>query len=231
MLLLCPLVGHKTAVWFVIKVGSLEGSSREERDGTRGGGATEGGAAPSCDTLASVRDGDPAALAEFFEWCFDRVYSLTARLLGDPTAAEDVTQEIFVKIQQAAGKLDPDRDPGPWVTVITYNACRDHWRSRGHRESKGSVPIEDASVRGDGLAATAPDPEAAFLSAERERYVQEALLRLPEDLRVVVILRDYHGMRHEKIAERVGASDAAVRKRYSRALARLAEELKGFWNE
>ena len=197
----------------------------------RGNGAAEHGAAPDRGTLAGVRDGDPAALAEFFEWCFDRVYSLTVRLLGDPTAAEDVTQEVFVKIQQAAGKLDPDRHPGPWVTVIAYNACRDHWRSRGHRESKGSVPIEDASVRGDVPAAAAPDPEAAVLSAERARYVQDALLRLPDDLRVVVILRDYHGMRHEKIAELVGASDAAVRKRYSRALAKLAEELKGFWNE
>ncbi len=61
--------------------------------------------------------------------------------------------------------------------------------------------------------------------------VQEALSRLPEDLRVVVILRDYCDMRHEAIAGIVEASEAAVRKRYSRALARLADELKGYWNE
>ena len=189
------------------------------------------GAAPGRETLAGVGRGDPDALAEFFEWCFDRVYSLTFRLLGDPTVAEDVTQEVFIKIQQAAGRLDPDRNPGPWINVITYNACRDHWRSRGHREAKESTPIDEAPGRGDVPPAATPDPEAMVVSAERERVVHEALQRLPEDLRVVVILRDYHDMRHEKIAGLIGASEAAVRKRYSRALARLADELKGYWNE
>lgn len=191
----------------------------------------EDGVAPNRDTLAGVRSGDAGAMSEFFEWCFDRVYALTFRLLGDPTAAEDVTQEVFVKIHQSAARLDPDRDPRPWVTVIAYNACRDYWRSRGHKEAKASAPIEEAPGRGGGPVAATPDPETQVLSAERERVVQDALLRLPEELRVVVILRDYHDMRHDKIAGLVGASEAAVRKRYSRALARLADELKGYWNE
>ena len=72
---------------------------------------------PGRDVLDGVRRGDPAAMAEFFEWCFDRVYSLAVRLLGDRTTAQDVTQDVFVKIQQAAGRLDPDRDPMPWVTA------------------------------------------------------------------------------------------------------------------
>jgi RNA polymerase sigma-70 factor (ECF subfamily) len=209
----------------------LDGSSRQREDRTGKAGPAGEGAAPGREVLAGVRDGDPRALSEFFEWCFERVYSLTVRLLGDPTAAQDVTQEVFVKIQRAAGRLDPDRDPGPWVTTIAYNACRDHWRSRGHRESKESVPIEDAGGWGDGPADAGPNPEAVVLAKERERKVQEALMRLPDDLRTVVILRDYQGMRHEQIAETVGASEAAVRKRYSRALSKLAEELKGFWNE
>jgi RNA polymerase sigma-70 factor (ECF subfamily) len=209
----------------------LEGSSRQEGDPVPGNTPLEDGAAPGRDALAGVRSGDPAALAEFFEWCFDRVYALTYRLLGDETAAQDVTQDVFIKIQKAAGRLNPDRHPGPWVNVITYNACRDYWRSKGHREAKESVPLDEDPGRGDLPAAGTPDPEATVLSAERERVVQEALLRLPEDLRVVVVLRDYHDMRHEKIAGLIGVSEAAVRKRYSRALTRLAEELKGYWNE
>ena len=208
----------------------MEGPPRQEGTQRPGDAPLENGAAPGRDTLAGVQRGDPGALAEFFEWCFDRVFSLVYRLLGDRTTAEDVTQEVFVKIQQAAGRLDPDRHPGPWVTVIAYNACRDHWRSKGYREAKESTPIDEVPV-GKDPAAAAPDPEAAVVSAERERVVQQALLRLPEDLRVVVILRDYHEMRHEKIAALIGVSEAAVRKRYSRALARLADELKGYWNE
>ena len=138
---------------------------------------------------------------------------------------------MFVKIQQAAGRLDPERDPMPWVTAIVYNASRDHWRSRGHKVSKEATPIDEMNGHGEAPAAATLDPEEAVLSAEREREVEEALVRLPEDLRVVVVLRDYHGMRHEKIAGIVGSSEAAVRKRYSRALSRLAEELKEYWHE
>jgi RNA polymerase sigma factor (sigma-70 family) len=209
----------------------LEGSSREDRSREDAAAPRDDGAAPGRDTLVGVRNGDPKALEAFFAWCFDRVYSLTFHLLRDKTAAEDVTQDVFVKIQLAAGKLDPDRNPGPWVNVITYNACRDHWRSRGHREAKEATPLEEATAHGDGPATPTADGEAQVLAQERERVVGEALAKLPEDLRVVVILRDYCDMRHEKIAGLVGASEAAVRKRYSRALARLADELKGYWNE
>jgi len=202
-------------------VGQLDEPTRPQEDS----------AAISRETLVAVSEGDPAALSEFFEYCFDRVYSLVARLVGERTAAEDVTQEIFIKIQRAAGRLDPTRDPMPWVTVIAYNACRDHWRSREHRAARDAVPIDDEEGGGDRVANGRPDPEARVLRGEREQRVQDALLRLPGDLRVVVILRDYHGMKHEQIAGVVGASEAAVRKRYSRALARLAEDLKGFWNE
>lgn len=186
---------------------------------------------PDRSTLAGVRDGDPQALSVFFEYCFDRVYSLALRLTGDRTTAEDVTQDVFVKIMQAADRLDPDRDPLPWVTVITYNVCRDRWRSRDHKVAQESVSIDDEQTGGRMVATPGSDPEAAVLDAEKSRVVDAALLRLPENFRAVVLLRDYCGMRHARIAEMTGDSEAAIRKRYSRALAQLAEELKGFWNE
>jgi RNA polymerase sigma factor (sigma-70 family) len=201
------------------KGGSLEDRSRQKTDGLDRA------------TLAGVRDGAPQALSVFFEYCFDRVYSLALRLTGDRTTAEDVTQDVFVKIMQATGRLDPDRDPLPWVTVITYNVCRDLWRSRDHKVAQESVSIDDEQTGGRMVASTEADPEAAFLDAEKTRVVDAALSRLPEDFRAVVLLRDYCGMRHARIAEMTGDSEAAVRKRYSRALTRLAEELKGFWNE
>jgi RNA polymerase sigma-70 factor (ECF subfamily) len=177
-----------------------------------------------------VRNGDAAALSEFFEFSFDRVYSLAARLLGDRAAAEDATQEVFLRVHRAANRLDPDRSPLPWLTAITYNVCRDALRSR-QRETARSVPIDGEAEGGRGLLSGAPDPEATALTRERDRLVQEAITRLPEELREVVVLRDYHGMRHDEIAELVGASHAAVRKRYSRALAKLADDLRGIFDE
>jgi RNA polymerase sigma-70 factor (ECF subfamily) len=177
-----------------------------------------------------VRNGDAQALSEFFEFTFDRVYSLAVRLLGDHTSAEDAAQEVFLKVHRAANRLDPDRSPLPWLTTITYNVCRDVLRSR-KRQAQRSVPIDGDAEGVDQIRADGPTPEASALASERERLVQEALMRLPEELREIVVLRDYQGMRHEEIAEVVGASHAAVRKRYSRALAKLADELKGVWDE
>jgi RNA polymerase sigma-70 factor (ECF subfamily) len=146
--------------------------------------------------------------------------------MGERTAAEDVTQDVFYKVHRGAGSLDTDRDPGPWLMTITYNVCRDHWRSRGHKLSSRSRSL-DASA---GLRATLPspeaDPEASTLKLEREALVQEAIMRLPEPMRAVVVLRDYRGLSHEKIAAITGGAHAAVRKRYSRALARLAADLE-----
>lgn len=176
------------------------------------------------ETLVRVREREPEALAEFFEFGFDRIYSLAARLLGNRAAAEDVVQEVFLKVHRAADRLDPDRDPLPWLTAIAYNTCRDHWRSREERTAARALPL-DGEAAGS-LVDGGDDPEAEALGGERARLVQEAIMRLPEDLRAVVILRDYHGLGHEEIAEVVGTSHAAVRKRYSRALARLADDLK-----
>ena len=63
--------------------------------------------------------------------------------------------------------------------------------------------------------------------AERERIVQEALLELPDAAREVIVLHDYEGIAHDRIAEMLGASHAAIRKRYSRALKALGEILQG----
>ena len=88
-----------------------------------------------------------------------------------------------------------------------------------------------ASLDGDSpLAATLSrgtnDPERDALASERERLVQQALRRLPEPLRVAIVLHDYQGMGHEEIAALTGIHHAAARKRYSRALSALARLLK-----
>jgi RNA polymerase sigma-70 factor (ECF subfamily) len=173
-----------------------------------------------------ARDAD--ALAAFFDCYFDQVYGLAFRLLGERTAAEDLTQDVFIKIHRAAQQLDPARDPTPWVVAITYNACRDFWRSRTHRMGQRTASLDDEET---GLAERLPDggdePEKNFLMAERERLVQEAIGRLPEPLRIAIVLHDYQGMSHQEVADLTGVHHAAARKRYSRALAALGRLLEG----
>ncbi len=207
-----------------IKKGQRPGSPPSP--GHRAGGVGTAGRSLNPGTLELVRERDPGALTELFEAFFDRVFGLAYRLLGERTAAEDAVQDVFVKIYGAAHRLDPARDPGPWIITITYNVCRDFWRSRRHRMDSLSSSLDEHPGLGD-AASLASDPGGPDLvRREREQKVQEAIAALPEPLRSVVVLHDYQGLGHDEIASIVGASHAAVRKRYSRALGRLGELLK-----
>jgi RNA polymerase sigma-70 factor (ECF subfamily) len=165
-------------------------------------------------------------LAAFFEQHFERVYALVYRLLGDRHAAEDATQEVFLKIHRAAHTLDPDREPLPWITTIAYNVCRDLWRSGAYRLSRQAASIDDPEHGDTQLTSRTDDPEQALLAAERIDQVQRAISALPETLRAVVVLREYQGASYEQIAEMTGTTPVAARKRYSRALAELGTMLE-----
>ncbi|NOT33340.1 MAG: RNA polymerase sigma factor [Candidatus Eisenbacteria bacterium] len=170
---------------------------------------------------------DPVALERFCVRWLDRVYGLTYRLLGDRTLAEDVTQEVFLRVHRAAHTLDPERDPGPWIMTIAHNLCRDVWRSGAYRMGRASATLDDPH----GVAAVLggkpdDDPEYELLKRERERLVREALQELPESLRLAVVLHEWGGLGHEEIARRSGIEHAAQRKRYSRALVALAKQLR-----
>ncbi|HEY2955619.1 MAG TPA: RNA polymerase sigma factor [Candidatus Eisenbacteria bacterium] len=195
------------------------------------GGAAGGGAAgrrpapPPREELERLRARDPEALGAFFERYFDRVYGLVYHLLGERAAAEDATQEVFLKVHRAASQLDASRDPAPWLAAIAYNTCRDIWRSGAYRMRRRSASIEQDPAVAMRLS-HGDDPEQAALRTERERLVREAIARLPEPMRAAVLLYDYHGLSHQEIAEAMGVGHAAARKRYSRALAALGNLLR-----
>lgn len=176
--------------------------------------------------LEGVRRRDPRALGAFFDAYFDRVFGLVFRLLGDRTLAEDAAQEVFLKVHRSAHMLDPGRDPGPWVTTIATNVCRDLWRSGAYRMSHKSLPIDDTPGLRETLASPARNPEAEALASERARLVQAAVQALREPLREVLVLREYQALGYDQIASITGLNEAAVRKRYSRALAEMGKFLR-----
>lgn len=176
--------------------------------------------------LERVRARDPEALAALFERYFDRVYGLVYRLLGDRTLAEDMAQEVFLKVHRAAHQLDPGRDPAPWIMTIAHNACRDLWRSNAWKLTRHAASLDGDRPLADTLSHGTNDPERDLLADERERLVQQALLKLPEPLRVAIVLHDYQGFSHQQVADMTGIEHAAARKRYSRAVAALAKALK-----
>lgn len=195
-------------------------------DGVSGGPSRSGPGSPlSAAVLEKVRQRDPQALAALFDHHFGRIYNLAFRLLGERTAAEDVTQEVFLRVHRAAHQLDTARDPGPWLMTITANLCREKWRSRAGQQAKQTASL-DAKPE---MAANVPNGSAGtdsrVLDADRDRLLGEAIGKLPEAMRMVVVLHDLQGMTHEEISGITGDEAAAVRKRYSRALQKLRELL------
>lgn len=176
--------------------------------------------------LAQVRDRDPDALGRLFDAYFGRIYSLAFRLMGQAAAAEDITQEVFLRVHRAAHQLDPARDPAPWLLTITTNLCREKWRSRQGRQDKQTLSIDAEPAFAAHLAAAGASPDLAAEAADSERLLAQALARLPDNMREVVVLHDLQGLTHEEIAGLLAEEAPAVRKRYSRALGRLRELLE-----
>jgi RNA polymerase sigma-70 factor (ECF subfamily) len=172
--------------------------------------------------LLGVRRRDRHALERFFDLAFPYVYNLAFRLTGSRETAEDVTQDVFVKVYQAADRLQTDRNPKPWLSTITYNTCRDMARRRAVRPET----LTDSSAIGERYSDPST-PEDVLLRKEREMLTERALMALDEDSRTVIILHDLYGSTHPEIAGIMGLSHEAVRKRYSRALKSLAELIKG----
>lgn len=186
--------------------------------------AARGWPAFDLDDLKRARSDDPNALGRLFDHYFDRVYSVAHRLVGAPESAQDITQEVFLKVRRHLGRLDITTDLAPWIYTVTVNTCRDHLRSFSWRLSRRSVPIDAHSDLPE-LSSHSGNPEQALLAAEENARVQAAIQRLPLQLRTSVVLHDFEGLPHEQIARVTGTSHAAARKRHSRALRILADLL------
>jgi len=176
--------------------------------------------------VAAFRRGDRVALEQFFELYFDRVYDLIWRLVADNTVAEDLSQEVMVKVQRSASSLDPNLDPWRWLVTIALNTCRDYWDSAIARQRRSHFALLDEGED----ALTAPeeisDPSEVSISREEAALVQEAIGEMPHTTRAVVVLRDYEGLPYEEIADTLGMTQVATRKQYSRGLALLGQLLR-----
>lgn len=167
---------------------------------------------------------DREALEQFYETFFDRVYGYVRRMLGDEQQAEDVTQEVFLHVQRAIDGYDPARELGPWVFTIATNKVRDHWRARRRRDAFDGPSLDEEEAR---LAPPAREggPLPRLEALEERRILAAAIEELPDSLRSTLLLRVFEGLSFEEIGQLLGRNEAAVRKRYSRALEELRERL------
>ena len=175
--------------------------------------------------LERVRARDPVAMNRFFDAYFDRVHAYVTRLLRDAVQAEDLTQDAFLRMHGAIDRLDPTRDPSPWVFTVVTNTVRDWWRSRHHRMGRQQVPLDEAWSIPDERESRTPD--RSLERKEDAALVRQAMGRLSPGDREILLMKCYQGLATAEIEEALGLKADAVRQRYSRAVRRLGIAYRG----
>jgi len=148
-----------------------------------------------------------------------RVYRLAYRLTGNPYDAEDLTQEVFVRVFRSLHTYTPGTFEG-WLHRITTNLFLDQAR-RKSRIRFDALP-EDADNR---LPSPIAPPDAAYLNQLFDADVEAALADLPPDFRAAVVLCDVEGLSYEEIADVLGVKMGTVRSRIHRGRSMLRKAL------
>jgi RNA polymerase sigma-70 factor, ECF subfamily len=172
--------------------------------------------------LERIRRGDTDGAAELFERYAPSLLRFADRLLSDRPLAEEVTQEVFVKVISKAHQYDGRAEVASWLFAIAANACRDR-RRRDRRAivvPLEAVPEQPDGQRRDGI-------EGRMLERERRDAVRQALALLSVEQREALVLARYHGLPYIEIARVLGISVGAVKTRIFRAV----ETLKSHFSE
>jgi RNA polymerase sigma-70 factor (ECF subfamily) len=156
-----------------------------------------------------------------------KVVKLVARLLRDPTEAEDVAQDAFVKAYRALGSFRGDSAFYTWLFRIAVNTARNSMAARQRRplDYEADLGENEQSVV-ESRMRHSDTPEAAALTDEIHRTVNRAVEALPEDLRTAIVLREIEGLSYEEIAAAMDCPVGTVRSRIFRAREAIDRSLK-----
>jgi RNA polymerase sigma-70 factor (ECF subfamily) len=168
------------------------------------------------------REGDVAAIEALVHAYESRLYRLALSMLNDPAEADEATQDAFIK---ALGHLDSYRGEASlatWLYAIALNVCRGRLRQRRARARLAQVwrTLRLAEKLAE------PHPEQITIARGTDRAVWQALQRLNDQKREVIVLRYYHDLKLDDIAQAVGVSERTVRTRLQQAHDQLREWLK-----
>jgi RNA polymerase sigma-70 factor (ECF subfamily) len=209
------------------------GTTLESGSKTIGKGA-EIGAQAEPDWSEVVRrclSGETPAWTELVRAFHRRVYALCYRFTGSGTDAEDLTQEVFLKVYSNLTSFDTSRGTlQVWITTLTRNLLVDHFRRTRNLRITGSLDEgwdETGELRPiDRLEAKGPSQHDQATRRELEKMVQQALAQVSPELREAVILRDLQDMDYKEIAVVLGIPEGTVKSRISRGRAELARLLE-----
>lgn len=157
----------------------------------------------------------------------DRIFGLCLRLMaGDRDEAEDAAQETFVKVYQGLKDFRMESRFSSWVYRIAVNTCKNRLVSRPYRDSRRHRDLDAADSDG---APSAPSPDQVLEAKGKRERIEEAIARLPEEQRILVVLRDVEGRSYEEIAGTTGLNPGTLKSRLNRGRRQLQEWLREYF--
>ncbi len=172
--------------------------------------------------------GDQAAWEQIVRQHWRKVFNVAYKFVGSHEQAEDLTQDIFLKIFKSLDTFDRRANFQTWLISVSRNLCIDHYRSV--RKERQTI---DREVTAEALSpvSTTLSPLAALEHRDLAGLLRIALQRLPPSLRMAVLLRDIQELSYQEIAERLHLPEGTVKSRINRGRRELARQIRRLRDE
>ena len=170
--------------------------------------------------MLAVREGDAEKLGVLFERHHRRLFNFLYRLTGNRLLSEDLVQEVFVRILKYRHTYRGENQFTTWLFQVARNARIDHVRQNPREVADVECSVLD-------LASPSPTPAENAEQQEKIRILLDALAKLPEERREILLLRGFQGLKFEEIAKVLDVPVGTVMSRLNYARNRLRELLKG----
>jgi RNA polymerase sigma-70 factor (ECF subfamily) len=152
-----------------------------------------------------------------------KVFGVAYKFVGRHEEAEDLTQDIFLKVFKSLDSFDRRANFQTWLISVSRNLCIDHYRSLRQERLAINREVDPNSLS---PASKEPEPAAGLERQDRVALLRTALAALPESLRIAVVMRDLQELPYQEIAERLGLPEGTVKSRINRGRTELARQIR-----
>jgi RNA polymerase sigma-70 factor, ECF subfamily len=175
------------------------------------------------DLISRAAGGDAAAFQALVERHRSMVYRVAYQFAGNHHDAEDIAQEVFIKVYRSLDRFRQDAQLSSWMYRIVMNACIDH---RRRQSPAASAPFgEEAEQKMLNTPEETPDPEERAYAGELGVALESAINDLPKGQRIVFVMRHHQGLKLCEIAESLGLAEGTVKRQLHAAVHRLRQAL------
>src|SRR4029079_2339370 len=175
------------------------------------------------DLISRAAAGDATAFQALVERHRSMVYRVAYQFAGNHHDAEDIAQEVFIKVYLSLDRFRRDAQLSSWMYRIVMNACIDH--RRRHQPAAVAPFGEEAEHKMLNTAEDAPGPEARAYAGELGQVLESEIGRLPKGQRIVFVMRHHQGMKLCEIAAALGLAEGTVKRQLHAAVHRLRQAL------